>query len=122
VRRLEIFTGAGRRRRWPAAVKAQIVAESFSGAATVSEVARRHGLSGAQLFAWRRQARGGRIGAQPTELPFVPLVMSLPGEGRGPASLSGAVAIEVAGAVLHVPPGLEPASITALIRAVRAAS
>ena len=31
AKRLEIFTGAGKRRDWPAEVKVSIVAESYSG-------------------------------------------------------------------------------------------
>ena len=56
VRRVEVFTGAGRRRTWSAEDKAAIVAESFAGADTVNGVARRHGLTTSQLFAWRREA------------------------------------------------------------------
>ena len=51
VRRLEVFTGAGRRRSWTTEQKAQIVAESCAEGATVSAVARRHGLTAQQLFA-----------------------------------------------------------------------
>ena len=43
IRRIEVITGTGRRRRWSAETKAQIIAESFTGEASVSEVARRHG-------------------------------------------------------------------------------
>jgi transposase-like protein len=57
AQRLEIFTGAGRRRSWTAEQKASIVAESFEDGAPVSHVARRHGLTPQQLFAWRREAR-----------------------------------------------------------------
>ena len=39
VRRVEVFTGAGRRRTWSAEDKAAIVAESFAGADTVSGTA-----------------------------------------------------------------------------------
>ena len=46
LRRIEVITGTGRRRRWSAETKAQIIAESFTGEASVSEVARRHGLPG----------------------------------------------------------------------------
>jgi transposase len=35
VRRLEVFTGAGRRRRWTAEQKARIVAESYKSGETV---------------------------------------------------------------------------------------
>src|SRR5262245_32481032 len=44
VERVEVITGVGRRRRWPADVKAQIIMESLEKGAMVSEVARRHGL------------------------------------------------------------------------------
>ena len=57
VRRIELITGAGRRRRWSSEDKARIVVESLAGGVSVSEVARRHGLSPQQLFAWRREAR-----------------------------------------------------------------
>ena len=56
VRRIELITGTGRRRRWSADDKARIVVESLKPGASVSEVARRHGLSPQQLFGWRRQA------------------------------------------------------------------
>ena len=56
VRRIELITGAGRRRRWSRDDKARIVEESLKPGATVSEVARRNGLSPQQLFAWRRAA------------------------------------------------------------------
>ena len=57
AQRLEIFTGAGWRRAWMAEQKAAIVAESVEDGGRVSHVARRHGLTSQQLFAWRRQAR-----------------------------------------------------------------
>jgi transposase len=57
VRRIELITGIGRRRRWSREDKAQIVVESLAGGVSVSEVARRHGLSPQQLFGWRREAR-----------------------------------------------------------------
>ena len=57
VRRIELITGTGRRRRWSSEDKANIVVESLAGGVSVSEVARRHGLTPQQLFAWRREAR-----------------------------------------------------------------
>jgi Transposase and inactivated derivatives len=57
VRRIELITGASRRRRWSSEDKARIVVESLEPGVSVSEVARRHGLSPQQLFGWRRKAR-----------------------------------------------------------------
>lgn len=43
ARRIEILTGAGRRRKWSAEAKARIVAESY--ASSVGEVADHYGLA-----------------------------------------------------------------------------
>ena len=56
-RRIEVITGAERRRRWSRDQKLAIVAESFRFAGTVAETARRHGVSPSQLFGWRAQFR-----------------------------------------------------------------
>jgi hypothetical protein len=42
VRRIEVFTGAGHRRRWTKEEKARIVAESYGGWETASAVTRRY--------------------------------------------------------------------------------
>jgi transposase len=76
VRRLEVITGALGRRRWSAEPKARIVAESLAPGVVISEVARRHDLRPQQLFAWRHQARQGRLALPPAELSFVPVVGS----------------------------------------------
>src|SRR5215218_6048734 len=77
ARRIEVFTGAGRRRTWPADEKAAIVAESYAPGRTVCGVARRHGLTPAQLFAWRRLARRSRVPVPKPPALFVPAVVEL---------------------------------------------
>ena len=57
VRRFEVFTGAGARRRWTREEKAAIIAESYAGVESVCAVANRHGLRHTQLFTWRREMR-----------------------------------------------------------------
>ena len=75
VRRLEVFTGAGRRRTWSDEDKARIVAEIVASGDSVCAVARRHGLSPQQLFGWRRQLREAAAGlSEAEELQFVPAV------------------------------------------------
>src|SRR3954470_17022418 len=61
ARRIEVFTGAGRRPNWSADEKAAIVAESYAPGRTVCGVARRQGLRPAQLFPWRRLPRRSRV-------------------------------------------------------------
>src|SRR5260370_2860949 len=76
VRRIELITGTGRRRRWSDDDKVRIVVESLRPGANVSEVARRHGLSPQQLFGWRPEARArapaGRAGARKARQPTLP--------------------------------------------------
>ncbi|MER8390106.1 transposase [Mesorhizobium sp. M1428] len=57
VRRLEIFTGSGRRREWPPEEKARIAAESYEAGETVCAVARRYGLSPQQQWAGHDRCR-----------------------------------------------------------------
>lgn len=61
VSRLDVIQ-TGARRRWSAEEKRRIVAESEAGPRRVSATARRHGLSPAQLFNWRRLARADGLG------------------------------------------------------------
>jgi len=66
VRRLEVFTGAGRRRTWTAEQKAQILAESYESGEKVSAVARRHGLTPQQLLL--RQLQRAQFGRRSEKL------------------------------------------------------
>jgi transposase len=127
VRRLELFTGAGRRRTWSEDEKAAIIAESEAPNTSISAVARRHGLSASQLFTWRRHARGSGAGSPAM---FVPAVLSpsqdpAPAErwpgAHGPGPLSG-IEVEVAGARVWIGPDAGPKAITAVIRALKASS
>ena len=54
---MEIITGVERRRRWRSEDKLRIVAEAEQAGACFAEVARRHDVSRALLWAWRRQTR-----------------------------------------------------------------
>jgi len=54
-RRIELITGVARRRRWSAAEKAAVVAESLQPGINVSMVARRHGVSRGLLPGHPRQ-------------------------------------------------------------------
>jgi transposase len=115
ARRVEIFTGAGRRRSWSAEEKARIIAESTAEGASVSAVARTHGLTPAQIFRWRRN--GALSQAAPTPaLSFAPVVVE---EKVTAPAASEVIEIELKGAKLRVPAGTRPATIVALVKALR---
>ena len=127
ARRIEVFTGAGRRRNWPADEKAAIVAESYAPGRTVCGVARRHGLTPVQLFTWRRLARRSRVPKAPALI--VPAVVeavpglppppaSQPRRARQPGPVMG-IEVEMDGTVVRIGSGASPQAIGAVIRALK---
>jgi transposase len=111
ARRIEVFTGAGRRRRWSAEAKARIVAESY--ASSVGEVAARYALCKNQLFGWRRDAR--RVAGEP--LSFTPVVVDDRGEVR--RADAGVIELELGAARLRIGYGAEVGMAVAVIEALR---
>jgi transposase len=111
-RRIEVITGVARRRRWSAADKARIVAESLEPGANVSAVARRYGLNRNQLFAWRRDARAGLLGDE--AIAFVPLTTESPPLGR-----PGAIDILVGPLTVRVGGAVDPGALRQVLEVVR---
>jgi transposase len=70
-RRIELITGAPRRRHWSTEQKLRIIAESFEPGETVSSVARRHGVAPNLLFRWRRLMNEGGVTAVGSDEPVV---------------------------------------------------
>jgi transposase len=111
-RRVEVFTGAGRRRAWSAEQKQQIVAESFESGETVSAVARRYDLTPQQLFGWRRSARGRPKASDAT---FAPVIV----DGALPITGGHLVEIVMGAAIVRVSAGVDTATLTRVLRALR---
>lgn len=133
-RRIEVLTGPGRRRRWSAEDKARAIAESLVPEASPSQIARQWQICPQQLFTWRRQARAGLL-VLPSDLAalmvpesaLVPIVADqpLPSPPRAPdvtAAPPGPIEIEIAGAIVRAPAGLDETALTTVLRAVRASA
>jgi transposase len=129
VRRLEVFTGAGRRRTWRDEDKARIVAEIATSGDSVCAVARRHGLSPQQLFGWRRQLRDSEAERSEADgLQFVPAVVNArlsavpqrrPLRCKAEAS-AGTIEVEIDGVTVRVGRGADAKTLMAVLRALRA--
>jgi transposase len=135
-RRIEVITGQSRRRRWRAEEKARIVAESFEEGTNISEVARRNGVARGLLTAWRRQFAAAARSKVPS---FVPVQIEAEESSRGaagradrllpaktrspekasPGKLFGMIEIEVSGARVRVEPGVELATLSTVLSALR---
>ena len=131
LRRLEVFTGSGRRRAWSAEQKARILAESYESGDEVSAVARRHGLTPQQLFGWRRDVRRRSTRRQSNdaaEMSFAPVLVETGGPQAGPPvapscpTATGTIEIALGAAVVRVSPGIDVATLTKVLRAVKAAT
>lgn len=123
VRRIEVITGPGGRRRWTADDKARIVTETLEAGSVVSEVARRHGLSPQQLFAWRREAR--KRGAALEEAPqFVPAVVDLRSarRRRGRTAPGAAIELEIGNVTVRIGEGAKASTLAVVIRALKETS
>jgi transposase len=133
--RVEVITGRERRRRWTAEEKARIVAESLEVGANISDVARRHGVARGLLTVWRRQlSSDGKASGLQQSFAAVKI------EGGASASLEtprcsaesdavaaalpavrsrGRIEIDVAGARIRVENGVDQATLSMVLAAVR---
>src|SRR3954452_10352965 len=63
--RMEVITGAARRRRWSTEEKLRIVEETLRTGESISILARRHGVAPNLLYRWRRlMTEGGAVAVQ----------------------------------------------------------
>lgn len=120
------------RRSWSRQQKRAIIAEVEVGGATLSEVARRHGIHSSLLFRWRRDL-GSPLAPPPidpradalasTRSPsFVPLMLTAPTTPTpepSVASKAGAIEIVIAGGrIVRVGADVDPAALIRIIAAL----
>jgi transposase len=134
-----MFEGGGRcglrcgarRRRWPAASKAAIVAESLVAGAKVSEVAARHGVNANMLSTWRGQALAGDMTTRNAPkaalispaFTFAPVKVVAGGpqpDARADIQAAvGAIEIVLGDASIRVAKGVDTATLSRVLAAVR---
>ena len=136
---------ASGRRRWPEAVKRELVAATFEPGASVSIVARRHDVNANQLFKWRRQLGGRSDDASVEPVRMLPVEITSPTlatprrsapardpgrrraeialrAGAAPTAVAGLVEIKLpGGARVTITGKVDPATVAAAIRAATAA-
>jgi len=126
-RRVEVLTGPGRRRRWSDEQKMQVVAEAMEPGAVISQIARRWQICSSQVFTWRRAA----VRAMPSNAPaitpaFVPIVeaarIPAPPASTLAPSRTPEIEIDTGGAKIRVAGGVDTKTLTAVLRALRAAA
>ena len=119
VRRAEVITELGRRRRWSADAKAEIMLEALAPGAVVSNVARRRDLRRQQLFGWLREAR--KAPEAPTT--FVPVVIgpaATTPKKRRKRNAGGGIEVEIDGVTVRIGRGAEARTVAAVIQALKA--
>jgi len=130
VRRIEVITGTGGRRRFTDDEKAQIIDEALVPGAVVSAVARRNGLTPQQLFTWLRQARRRTVAVGIEPPAFVPAVVesAVPAKpvrrarklSRAPGGDAGAIEIEAGGLTVRITRGADVEVVAAVMAALKA--
>ena len=134
VHRLEVISGAGRRRSFSDEFKVRVVEETLTPDAVVSQIARRHGLTPQQVFTWRRQAREASQHSADDAAMFVPALVetSAPAVPAKPAgkprrksrgdNAGAMIEIEIGGMVIRVGRGADVEILAAVIAALKAAT
>lgn len=100
-----------RHERWPDDERARITAESFAPGVTVSQVARRNGVSLGLLHYWRRQVRAS--GAV-EELRFVPVTVA-----HAAGSGTGRLELAIRDVTVRIEGDVEVPRLRAVLEAIR---
>ncbi len=119
---ITVFSGSDRRRRWSDEDRRRILIEAFSPGACVAEVARRHDVSTALVYTWRRKLCEAHGELPSVDLPnpgFAEAVM-VEDEGGGRRGNHPAMVIDLArGKRVSIFASASPAIVAAALKALR---
>jgi transposase len=117
-----VYSEVERRRRWSDDERLQILDEAFSPGAVVTQVARRHDVSTALIYTWRRkllEASAGPASAASSDPGFAEAVM-VEGGGSTRADLSPVILVDLGrGRRVSIFASASPAVVTAALKALR---
>jgi transposase len=127
-RRVEVLTGAERRRDWPDVRKIAIVAESLGPGVNASALARSHDINPQQLFGWRRRFRAeaealitSRSAAEPVS--FAPVQIAEPAPTVAApvpvAACDGSIEIAVGGVTVRVRGTVDTKTLALVLKALK---
>ena len=117
-----VFSGPERRRRWSDEERLRILAEAFSPGACVSEVCRRHDISTALIYTWRRKLREAHAEPAPVDLPAPAFAEAVVIEDArsGGSGICPAMVIDLArGKRISIFASASPAVVAAALKALR---
>lgn len=119
---ITVFSGPERRRRWNDDERLQILTEAFAPGACVAEVARRHDVSTALVYTWRRKLREAHAEPAPDDLTapgFAAVVMIEDAEAANPG-LQPAIIIDLArGKRISIFASASPTLVASALKALR---
>lgn len=119
---ITVFSGPERRRRWSDEERLQILTEAFAPGACVAEVARRHDVSTALVYTWRRKLREVHAEREPDDLAtpaFAAAVMIEDAAAAHPVS-QPAIVIDLArGKRISIFASASPALVASALKALR---
>lgn len=120
-----LFSGPERRRRWSEEERLRILSEAFAPGACVAEVCRRHDISSALIYTWRRklrEAEAARDGDVPEALPapvFAEAVLDEDAVAVSAAERPAMIIDLPRGKRLSIYPSASPALVAAALKGLR---
>jgi transposase len=119
---ITVFSGPERRRRWSDEERLEILSEAFAPGACVAEVARRHDVSTALVYTWRRKLREAHAQPPSDDLPtpsFAAAVMIEDTEATHPVP-QPAILIDLArGKRISIFASASPVLVASALKALR---
>jgi len=120
--RMTVLTGPERRRRWSDDERLKILTEAFSLGACVSEVARRHDVSTALIYGWRRKLRRELSAPAPSSMLGTGFAKAVLTDEPEPEVLEACAAIVIdlpGGGRVSIAASTPPALAAAALKALR---